>query len=193
MPDLHLTQDPDADRLLSDSPFALLVGMVLDQQVPLERAFAGPAELQRRLGGPLDARTVAAMDPDKLAAVFATRPALHRYPGSMATRVQELSRMVSEHYDGEADRIWKGIDSGAELLARVRALPGFGEQKAKIFVALLGKQMGVTPDGWREVSAPFGDMHSHRSVADITDAESLVKVRAFKQEMKALSTRGTVP
>jgi uncharacterized HhH-GPD family protein len=159
--------------------------MVLDQQIPLEWAFAGPAELRRRLGHDLDARKLAAMDPEALAGAFSARPALHRYPGSMAGRVQELCRVLVDTYGGRADGVWKGVESGDELLARVRALPGFGEQKAKIFVALLGKQLGVRLPGWEDVSTPFGDAHTFRSVADITDADSLDRVRAFKQELKA--------
>ena len=183
--DLHLSGDAAADKYLSESPLALLIGMVLDQQIPLEWAFAGPAELRRRLGHDLDAREIASMDPEALAAAFSARPALHRYPGSMAGRVQELCRMLVEQYGGKADNVWKGVTSGEELLTRVKQLPGFGEQKAKIFVALLGKQLGVQPEGWRQVSAPFGDAGSYRSVADITDAASLDRVRTFKQELKA--------
>jgi uncharacterized HhH-GPD family protein len=182
---LYLSGDEAADSLLSTDPLALLVGMVLDQQVPLEWAFAGPAELRRRLGHDLDAREMATMDPEVLAGLFSARPALHRYPGSMAGRVQEMCRMLLDQYGGKADEVWKGATSGQELLTRVHQLPGFGEQKAKIFVALLGKQMGVRPEGWREVSVPFGDPDTHCSVADITDAASLDRVRAFKQDMKA--------
>jgi uncharacterized HhH-GPD family protein len=185
MTTLRLSGNPEADKLLSKDPLALLIGMVLDQQVPLEWAFAGPAELRRRLGHDLDAREIASMDPEALAAAFSARPALHRYPGSMAGRVQELCRTLVDQYGGKADAVWKGAKSGQELLARVRDLPGFGEQKAKIFVALLGKQLGIRPDGWRQSSAPFGDPATYCSVADITDAESLDRVRAFKQEMKA--------
>jgi uncharacterized HhH-GPD family protein len=185
MPTLRLSGNGEADKLLSSSPLALVIGMVLDQQVPLEWAFAGPAELKRRLGGRLDAASIASMDPEALVTVFSSRPALHRYPGSMAARVQELCRVVVDQYGAKADRIWKGVGSGDELIARVRALPGFGEQKAKIFVALLGKQLGVQPEGWQEVSAPYGESHVHRSVADITGPDSLAQVRAFKQEMKA--------
>jgi len=181
MTKLRLSGDPEADRLLSKDPLALLIGMVLDQQVPLEWAFAGPAELRRRLGHELDAKEIASMDPEALAAAFSAKPALHRYPGSMATRVQELCRMLVERYDGRADGVWKGAESGTELLGRVRELPGFGEMKAKIFVALLGKQLGVRPAGWQEVSVPFGDADTHRSVADITDADSLDRVRAFRR------------
>ncbi len=185
MTTLRLSGDPEADTLLSTDPLALLIGMVLDQQVPLEWAFAGPAELRRRLDRDLDAREIASMDPEALAGAFSAKPALHRYPGSMAGRVQELCRTLVASYGGRAEGVWQGAASGTELLDRVRALPGFGEQKAKIFVALLGKQLDVRPDGWREVSSPYGDPDTFRSVADITDADSLDRVRAFKQEMKA--------
>jgi uncharacterized HhH-GPD family protein len=182
--ELHLSQDPEADRLLSESPLALLIGMVLDQQVPLEWAFAGPAELERRLGRPLDARVIAEIDPESLVHAFADKPALHRYPASMAARVQELCRLITDRYGGEADRIWADVPSARELLTRIKELPGFGDHKAKIFVALLGKQLGVQPEGWEKVSAPFGDEGSFRSVADITDGDTLVRVRAFKQSLK---------
>jgi len=185
MTTLRLSGNPEADKLLSKDPLALLIGMVLDQQIPLEWAFAGPAELRRRLGRDLDAQEIASMDPEALAAAFSARPALHRYPGSMATRVQELCRMLVDNYSGKADNVWKRAGSGTELLTRVRQLPGFGDQKAKIFVALLGKQLGVRAAGWQEVSTPYGDPETFRSVADITDAASLDRVRAFKQDMKA--------
>jgi uncharacterized HhH-GPD family protein len=182
---LHLSQDPAADKVLSESPLALLVGMVLDQQVPLEWAFAGPAELQKRLGQPLGAKSIAAMDPEALVRAFADKPALHRYPASMAARVQELCKLITDRYDGNAELIWSDVTPAKELLKRIKELPGFGEHKAKIFVALLGKQLGVRPEGWEAVSAPFGDAGSFRSVADITDEATLTKVRAFKQELKA--------
>lgn len=183
--ELHLSQDPEADTLLSQSSFALIVGMVLDQQVPLEWAFASPLELQRRLGEALDPKRIADMDPEALVSAFSSRPALHRYPGSMATRVQEVAQLLVERYGARTEGIWEGVTSGDELLRRVKELPGFGEQKAKIFVALLGKQLGVRPAGWEAVSSPFSDPGSFRSVADITDIESLNTVRAFKQAMKA--------
>lgn len=183
--ELHLAQNPEADQLLSSNPLALLIGMVLDQQVPLEWAFSGPLELQARLGGPIDAGAIAAMDPDALAELFARRPALHRYPGAMAKRVHELCRVVVEEYGGRAEHIWDDAGTAAELLARIRKLPGFGDHKSRIFVALLGKQLGVRPDGWVEASSPFGDPGSLRSVADIVDQQSLDKVRAEKQQMKA--------
>lgn len=183
--ELHLAQNPDADELLSKSPLALLIGMVLDQQVPLEWAFNGPLELQKRLGRPIEAGAVAAMDPDELAELFSRRPALHRYPGAMAKRVQELCRVLAVDYGGTPERIWGDVQTAAELLSRVRRLPGFGDHKSRIFVALLGKQLGVRPDGWVEASTPFGDPGALRSVADIVDQESLDKVRAGKQQMKA--------
>ena len=182
---LFLSGDPQADELLSEDPYALLIGMVLDQQVPLERAFSSPRDLKERLGGKLDAGEIAAMDPAKLAAIFSERPALHRFPASNSERVQQLSRIIVQDYGGEAARIWEGATSGTELLRRVKALPGFGEQKAKIFAALLGKQLGVRPDGWREATTPYGAEGSHLSVADITDQESLDQVRNTKRAMKA--------
>ena len=189
MAELHLSQDAEADRLLSEDPLALLVGMVLDQQVPLEWAFAGPAELKKRMGR-LDAKTVATMDPEELSGYFTSKPALHRYPGSMASRVHELCRVVVDEYRGDAENIWNDVSTGSELLARVERLPGFGEHKARIFVALLGKQLGVRPPGWDEVSSPFSEPGSHRSVADIVDPESLARVRAFKQVMKQEAKEG---
>jgi len=182
---LHLAGDPDADRLLTEDPLALLIGMVLDQQIPLEKAFRGPADLAQRLGTGLDAAQIAAIDPERLARLFARVPAIHRYPASMAARVQELCRVVVDQYGGDASRIWRDAGDAKDLLARVKALPGFGDHKARIFVALLGKQLGVTPKGWRGVSSPFGDAGATRSVADIVDAASLTRVRQFKQALKA--------
>jgi uncharacterized HhH-GPD family protein len=182
---LCLAQNADADRLLTDSPLALLIGMVLDQQIPLEWAFTGPLTLTHRLGRDLDAADIASRDPDALAKVFATPPALHRFPGSMAGRVQEMCRHLVEQYDGDAARVWTGAADGKDLLKRIQALPGFGVQKAKIFVALLGKQYGVRPKGWREAAGDFGADGSYKSVADIRDKASLDKVRAFKKQMKA--------
>ena len=190
---LHLAQEPEADRLLSQNPLALLIGMVLDQQVPLEWAFAGPLELRRRLGSDLDAATLASLDPDALKELFARRPALHRYPGAMAGRVQELCRVLVEEYGGRAEAVWEDAPTGADLLARVKSLPGFGDQKAKIFVALLGKQLGVRPPGWQELSTPFSDAGSHRSVADIHDAATLRKVREYKQGLKAAAKAQAPP
>lgn len=182
---LYLSGDPEADAFLSQDPLALLIGMVLDQQVPLERAFSSPRDLRDRLGGQLDAGAIAAMDPGELAEVFSQRPALHRFPASNAGRVQQLCQIIVSDYGGDAASVWEGASSGTDLLRRVRALPGFGEQKAKIFVALLGKQLGVRPSGWQEVSKPFGDKGIHSSVADITSKESLLRVRAHKAEIKA--------
>jgi uncharacterized HhH-GPD family protein len=182
---LCLAQNPDADELLTASPLALLIGMVLDQQIPLEWAFTGPLTLKTRLGRDLDAADLAARDPDALAKVFATPPALHRFPGSMAGRVQELCRRIVDDYDGQAENIWRDVPDGATLLKRIEALPGFGKQKARIFLALLGKQLGVRPKGWREAAGEFGASGSYKSVADITSAKTLDKVRAYKKEMKA--------
>jgi len=182
---LCLAQNPEADQLLTDSPLALLIGMVLDQQIPLEWAFTGPLTLRQRLGRDLDAADLASRDPDALAKVFATPPALHRFPGSMAGRVQEMCRVVADDYGNDAANVWAGVQDAGELLKRIEGLPGFGKMKAKIFLALLGKQLGVRPKGWREAAGEFGEDRSHKSVADITDGKSLEKVRAYKKEMKA--------
>jgi uncharacterized HhH-GPD family protein len=186
--ELHLAQNPEADELLSRNPLALLIGMVLDQQVPLEWAFSGPLELEKRLGGPLEAGAIAAVEPDTMVELFSRRPALHRYPGAMAKRVHELCRVVAEEYGDRAEHIWEDVATAAELRTRIRKLPGFGDHKSRIFVALLGKQLGVRPDGWVEESTPFGDKGSLRSVADIVDQQSLDKVRAWKQAAKAKVT-----
>lgn len=185
-PALCLAQDGDADALLSRDPFALLTGMLLDQQIPMERAFAGPRVLAERLGTPqrLDPGQIAAYPPEEFAALMATPPAVHRFPASMAGRVQALAREVATVYGGDAARVWKGVATGDELLSRLKALPGFGEQKARIFLALLGKQLGVQPSGWREAAGPYGAEGSRRSVADVVDAATLAEVRAYKQEMK---------
>jgi len=187
---LALSQDPAADELLSREPLALLIGMVLDQQIPLEWAFKGPHTLEERLGGRLDAAEIAGMDPDELARVFAQPPALHRFPASNAKRVQDLCRLLVERYDGQADAVWRTAADGAELLANVKALPGFGDQKARIFVALLGKQLGVQPPGWEEAAGDYGRPGTYQSVADIVDAESLARVRRYKQEKKAAAKAG---
>ncbi|MEU0168969.1 HhH-GPD-type base excision DNA repair protein [Streptomyces iakyrus] len=183
---LHLAQDPEADALLGRSPLAALVGMLLDQQVPMEWAFKGPATIAQRLGGDdLDAHEIAAHEPEAFAALLSQKPAVHRYPGSMAKRIQQLCQYLVEHYDGDAEAVWKDVATGKDLLKRLAELPGFGKQKAQIFLALLGKQLGVRPTGWREAAGSYGEPDSFRSVADITGPESLVKVRAHKQEMKA--------
>ena len=182
---ISLPVDDEANELLSRNALALLIAMLLDQQVPLERAFSAPRDLARRLGHELTAEELASFDPEALAAVFSERPALHRYPKAMAARTQDLARLIASEYDGDAASLWTTAPSGAELLKRVSALPGFGEAKAKIFVALLGKQLGVRPDGWREAAGSFGTEGSHVSVADITDDESLGKVRSYKQALKA--------
>jgi uncharacterized HhH-GPD family protein len=177
--------EPAANDLLTRSPLALLIGMLLDQQVPLERAFSAPLDLLRRLGHEPTAEELASYDPEALAAVFSERPALHRYPKAMAARVQQLGRLIVERYDGDASRVWGDASSGADLLKRIGELPGFGAQKAQIFVGLLGKQLGVRPSGWRKAAGPFGAEGTHVSVADITDDESLARVRSYKQQLKA--------
>ena len=182
---LPLSGDDAADQLLEDDPLALLIGMVLDQQIPLERAFKSPFDLKERRGGRLDVHDIAEADPDELAAVFAQPPALHRFPASMAKRVQELCAHLVEEYGGRAEAVWKEASDGADLLRRVKALPGFGDQKAKIFVALLGKRMGVAPAGWEKAAGEYGAEATFKSVADIDGPESLGRVRAYKKEMKA--------
>jgi uncharacterized HhH-GPD family protein len=185
--------EPEANELLSRSPLALLIGMVLDQQVPLERAFSAPLDLVRRLGHEPTTVELAGFDPVVLAGIFSERPALHRYPKAMAARVQEMARIIVDSYDGDPERLWTTATTGAELLKRVSALPGFGAQKAQIFVALLGKQLGVRPAGWREAAGTFGAQGSHLSVADISDAESLARVRSYKQELKAAAKAAKAP
>lgn len=182
---LTLSGDPEADQLLSQDALALLIGMVLDQQIPLEWAFSGPLRLKQRLGGRLDAAEIASMDPDALAKAFAERPALHRFPAANARRVQELCRLILDEYGGRADAVWTSAGTGDDLLARLRALPGFGDQKARIFTGLLGKQLGVRPPGWQAAARPFGDPGTFMSVADIVDADTLSRVRTYKQEKKA--------
>jgi uncharacterized HhH-GPD family protein len=188
-PKLHLSGDPEADKLLSDDPLALLIGMVLDQQIPLEWAFYGPFNLVQRLDDRLDAAGLAEMPEEALIAVFAARPALHRYPAAMAKRVQALARHLVEEYGGDAAKVWTTAPDGHELLRRVRALPGFGQQKAKIFIALLGKQLGLNAAGWVDVASPFGHHGTHLSIADIDGPESLALVRQHKKEMKAAAKR----
>jgi uncharacterized HhH-GPD family protein len=185
--------EPEANELLSRSPLALLIGMVLDQQVPLERAFSAPLDLVRRLGHEPTAAELADFDPVALAGIFSERPALHRYPKAMAVRVQEMARLLVDQYDGQPERLWTTAKTGDELLKRVSALPGFGPQKAKIFVALLGKQFGVRPRGWREAAGAFGVKGSHLSVADISDTESLARVRSYKQGLKAAAKAAKAP
>jgi uncharacterized HhH-GPD family protein len=181
---LPVTGDADADELLGSDAFALLLGMLLDQQVPMEWAFRGPATLRDRLGGTLDVANIAAMGPDEVEAVFRAKPALHRYPGSMAKRAHALATHIVENYGGDTAAIWTTAPDAAELYARLRALPGFGEDKAKIFLAVLGKRLGVAPKGWETYAMPFSDSRP-RSVADIDSPEALKRVRAFKQEQKA--------
>ena len=191
MPAIAITGEPAADALLERDPFALLAGMLLDQQFPMERAFAGPQKIVERLGvDSLDPVVVAALDPEEFAALCATPPAVHRYPGSMAGRLQDLAQLIVEQYDGDTAALWQEATSGADLLARLRALPGFGDAKARIFVALLGKQRGVQPAGWEQAAGAYAEPGSFRSVADVVDPGSLAKVRAFKQQQKqAAATR----
>lgn len=179
-----ITGDPEADALLGRDPLALLVGMLLDQQVPMEKAFRGPYDLKERMGGRLDAAEIASMDAEQLAVRFKGPPALHRYPGSMAGRTQEMCRALLERFDGDAASVWTSAATGKELFANLKALPGFGEQKARIFTAVLAKRMGVTPPGWEDVAGPYAQV-GHYSVADIDGPEALAAVREHKKAMKA--------
>jgi uncharacterized HhH-GPD family protein len=190
-PVLSLAQEPAADALLSADPFALLVGMLLDQQFPMERAFAGPQRLAERLGCErLDPAALAALDPEALATVMARPPVVHRYPRAMAARIQALAAVVVDTYGADAAQVWQDPGTGRELLARLARLPGFGDQKARIFLALLGKQLGVRPPGWREAAGAYGEAGSRRSVADVVDPASLAEVRAFKREQKEAAKAG---
>lgn len=186
---LHITGDDAADSLLSSDPLALLIGMLLDQQIAMETAFTGPRKIQERFGA-IDARRIASADPDAFAELFRETPAVHRYPGAMAGRVQSLCQAIVDDWEGEAERIWTtGAPDGPEVLRRLKALPGFGEQKAKIFLALLGKQCGLKAEGWRAAAGDYGIEGSHRSVADIVDRESLARVRENKKAAKAAAKR----
>ena len=180
---LAVTGNEAADRLLVTDPFALLLGMLLDQQVPMEWAFSGPAKLKERLGH-VDARKIAAMDEADFVAVCAEKPSIHRFPGSMGKRIHQLCTVLTDEYGGKASNIWKDVATGAELYRRLHALPGYGEEKSHIFVAILAKTQGVAPEGWREAAGKFGD-DVPRSVADISDPESLAKVREWKKAQKA--------
>jgi len=179
----QIANEPAADRVLEEHPFALLAGMMLDQQFPMEHAFRGPAKVLERFGS-LEPAEIAAADPERFAELCATPPAIHRFPGSMSARLQALAAMIEEKYDGQTERLWTEATSGRDLLKRVMELPGFGKQKAQIFVALLAKQVGVRPEGWEAVVGDYA-LEGYRSVADVVDATSLQKVRDFKKEKKA--------
>ena len=181
---LHITGDAAADEILAD-PFALLLGMLLDQQYPMEHAFRGPAKITDRFGG-VDPVAIADADPEAFAAMCATTPAVHRYPGSMASKIQAVARIVVEDYAGHAERIWTEAADGADLVRRVEALPGFGQQKAKIFTALVAKQLGAGPAGWEQAVGDYA-LDGYRSVADVVDPASLQKVRDHKQALKKVA------
>ena len=181
---MHLATTADANVLLERDPLALLIGMLLDQQIPMEKAFSSPAVLRERIGHDLDATEIAGYDADAFEQLFRTPPALHRFPAAMAKRVQAMARLLVDEFEGSAANVWTGASDGADLVARIARLPGFGEQKARIFAALLGKQFGVAPTGWRAAAGAYGEKGSFRSIADVVDESSLKKVRAFKQQMK---------
>jgi uncharacterized HhH-GPD family protein len=182
---LRLTGDPEADQLLTDDDNALLIGMVLDQQVPMEKAFSGPLVIAQRMGGHLDVAKIAAMSEDEFVALCSQRPAIHRFPAAMATRIRRICEVLTEDYDGQAANIWKDARSGDEVKANLARLPGFGAEKAAIFTAVLGKLRGVTPVGWRTAAGYYGEPGTFRSVADIVDNDSLQKVRETKRSVKA--------
>jgi uncharacterized HhH-GPD family protein len=192
MPNLFLSGDPEADELLRRDPLALLCGMLLDQQIPMEKAFAGPWVLVERLGRDLDAADIADRDPVEFVALFARPPAIHRFPAAMAARVQQLCRVLVADYGGSAAAVWSAVEDGTELRRRLAALPGFGPQKAAIFLALLGKQLGVTPPGWQQAADGYGEPGTYRSVADITGPQSRDAVREAKRAAKA-AKRSTKP
>jgi uncharacterized HhH-GPD family protein len=187
---IHITGDDAADQVLTDDPFALLVGMMLDQQYPMEHAFRGPAKVLDRFGT-LDPARIAAADPEEFTALCSTPPAIHRFPGSMAARLQELARIVTDEYDGHAERIWTEAADGRDFMKRMQALPGFGKQKAQIFVALIAKQLGVRPAGWEAAVGAYAE-DGYRSVADVVDGASLQKVRDYKKEKKAAAKANAV-
>ena len=191
---LHLATTVEANEFLADDPLALLIGMLLDQQIPMEKAFTSPQVLAARMGrARLDAREIAEYDPEAFELLFREVPALHRFPAAMAKRTQAMCAGLVERYDGDAAAMWTSARSGDQLVERIATLPGFGAQKARIFTALLGKQFGVRPRGWRTAAGVYGDAGSHRSVADVIDPGSLQKVRAFKKEQKALARAAAEP
>jgi uncharacterized HhH-GPD family protein len=182
---MHLATTTTGNDLLEKDPLALLIGMLLDQQIPMEKAFTSPSVLAERMGRDLDATEIANYDPVAFEALFSTPPALHRFPAAMAKRVQALARILVDQFDGRAETVWTGAADGPDLVKRIGRLPGFGDQKARIFAALLGKQFDVRPRGWREATGAYGEQGSFRSVADVVDDASLQKVRSFKKQMKA--------
>jgi uncharacterized HhH-GPD family protein len=190
---IRLTGNDAADDLLTTDDNALLIGMLLDQQVPMEKAFSGPYVIAQRMGGRLDPRAIAELSEDDFVAVCSERPAIHRFPGSMAKRVRALCRVITDDYDGRATNVWASAESGTELKRRLQRLPGFGAEKAAIFVAVLGKQRGITPAGWQDAAGEFGEAGVFRSVADIVDADSLAKVRETKKSVKAARKAAAAP
>ena len=184
-PPLRLTGDPEADQLLTADDNALLIGMVLDQQVPMEKAFSGPLVIAQRMGGPFDVAKIAAMSEEEFVALCSERPAIHRFPAAMAKRIRQVCQVLTDDYDGQAGNIWQDARSGDEIKSRLARLPGFGSDKAAIFTAVLGKLRGVTPDGWRTAAGYYGEPGTFRSVADIVDDDSLQKVRETKKSVKA--------
>jgi uncharacterized HhH-GPD family protein len=184
---IWLTGNPDADSLLTEDDNALLIGMILDQQVPMEKAFSGPLVIAQRMGGTLDVAAIAASDEAEFVALCSRPPAIHRFPASMAKRVRQCCQALVERYDGQAANVWRDLPTGAAVKAALASLPGFGADKAAIFTAVLGKRRGITPPGWQEAAGNYGEAGTFRSVADIVDEDSLRRVRATKQQVKAAS------
>ncbi len=182
---MHLATTDDGNALLAHDALALLIGMLLDQQIPMEKAFTSPSVLRERLGRDLDATEIAEYDAEQFEQIFRTPPALHRFPAAMAKRVQDMARVLVEEFDGSAEQVWTGASDGEDLVRRISRLPGFGGQKAKIFAALLGKQFDVRPTGWRKATGGYGAKGSFRSIADVVDDDARLKVRAVKQQLKA--------
>lgn len=187
---IWLTGDSEADRLLTEDDNALLIGMILDQQVPMEKAFTGPLVIAQRMGGTLDAGDIAAMPEEDFVALCSEPPAIHRFPGAMAKRVRQVCQVLTDDYNADAGNVWRDAATGAEVKQALMSLPGFGAEKAAIFTAVLGKRRGIQPPGWREAASGFGEEGSHLSVADIVDAESLAKVRESKRAVKAARKAG---
>jgi uncharacterized HhH-GPD family protein len=190
---LYLTGDPDADALLEADDNALLIGMILDQQVPMEKAFSGPLVIAQRMGGALDVAEIAASDEEEFVALCSRPPAIHRFPASMAKRVRQCCQVLVDRYDGQSANVWRDQPTGATVKAALASLPGFGADKAAIFTAVLGKRRGVTPPGWQEAAGDYGEPGTFRSVADIVDQESLRRVRETKQQVKAAARAAAAP
>jgi uncharacterized HhH-GPD family protein len=184
----QITNDPAADAVLDDYPLALVIGMQLDQQYPIEHAFRGGWKILDRFGS-LDPAEIAAADPDQFKALCSVEPAIHRFPAAKAKQVQELARLIEAKYDGDVTRLWSEAKTGADLFQRLKELPGYGDQTARILIALLGKQLGVAPTGWKAAAGDYA-LKGYRSVADVTGPDALARVRDYKKQKKAAARAG---